>query len=258
MMLKRVVSGVLSFLVLIFVLLQEYVVLVAAIMIISTIALLELYKAFENININPAKKTGVIITAVLIYCATNTLTLPLLSVALLTLSVTLVFNFEKYNIVDLAITLFGVIYIGSTLAHLLLFINVENFYLIWLVFIIASATDTFAYFSGHFFGKKKLCPKISPQKTVQGAIGGIFGSMLISGIFAYLLIPKFLFPIIFLGFFGSILSQVGDMFASAIKRHIGIKDFGNIIPGHGGILDRIDSIIFTAPAVYYFMIYVIM
>lgn len=118
----------------------------------------------------------------------------------------------------------------------------------WIPFIMAWSSDTFAYFIGKFFGKRKLCEKLSPKKTVAGAVGGIIGSVcgiLISGIFS----PGEVNILISIPFAicASCLSQMGDIFASCIKRENGIKDFGNLMPGHGGVMDRFDSLILTAP-----------
>lgn len=134
--------------------------------------------------------------------------------------------------------------------------------LIWLVILISFGSDTFAYFSGTLFGKHKLAPILSPKKTIEGAIGGVVGSILICVFFGfflemqgYLNLPKAAyFSLGLLGFLGSVFSQIGDLVGSAIKREAGIKDFSNLIPGHGGILDRLDSILFVAPFVYYFVL----
>ncbi|HZK37926.1 MAG TPA: phosphatidate cytidylyltransferase, partial [Clostridia bacterium] len=163
----------------------------------------------------------------------------------------------KYNFIDISITLYSLIYIPFLLGHILLITKQANDIVIWLIFIAAWGTDTLAYFSGYLFGKRKLCPSISPKKTVEGAIGGMLGSMIISLIFGYFFLKDYLFAVALIGFLGSIAAQIGDLSASLIKRDIGIKDFGNIMPGHGGILDRFDSILFTAPTVYYILIFLI-
>ncbi len=127
-----------------------------------------------------------------------------------------------------------------------------------LIFICAWGCDTFAYFSGRFWGKHKLIPKVSPKKTVEGAIGGIVGSALLCAV--YLVISgqwgnteavnsTLIITGIAVGIAGGALSQLGDLTASAIKRDGGIKDFGKIFPGHGGFMDRFDSVIFIAPVV---------
>ncbi len=123
-------------------------------------------------------------------------------------------------------------------------------------FILAWGTDTCAYFTGYFFGKRKLWEEISPKKTIEGAIGGIVGATILAFAFAYVLKPSFMYYAIPLGVIGSIVSQMGDLIASKIKRYVDIKDYGHIMPGHGGVLDRFDSIILTAPLVYYYVIIV--
>jgi phosphatidate cytidylyltransferase len=129
----------------------------------------------------------------------------------------------------------------------------NNSEFVWLVYIIAFGSDTFAYFTGKFFGKNKLYPEVSPNKTIEGAIGGIIGSTILSIIyFNYLSINKYFYIIIF-SVSASIFSMAGDLTASKIKREFGIKDFGYLLPGHGGIMDRFDSVLFVAPAVYYFI-----
>lgn len=125
-----------------------------------------------------------------------------------------------------------------------------------LIFICAWSTDTFAYFSGKFLGKHKLIPHVSPNKTVEGSIGGVIGTMVLAVIYLFALNKAFSLDINWLisglavGFVGGVFSQVGDLTASAIKRDTGIKDFGWIFPGHGGFMDRFDSVMFIAPFIF--------
>lgn len=122
--------------------------------------------------------------------------------------------------------------------------------LFWLVFIIAFSTDTFAYFIGRFFGRKKLCPDVSPNKTVEGFVGGVVGCVITVYFYAMVYLhSSYVFLII--SFVGSVVSQIGDLSASYIKRNCKIKDFGNVIPGHGGVLDRFDSIIYVSVVIYF-------
>lgn len=128
---------------------------------------------------------------------------------------------------------------------------------VWLVYFIAFGTDTCAYFTGVTFGKHKLCPVLSPKKTIEGALGGILGSSIITIMFfSYLSINKMVEIIIF-SIIASIFSMFGDLIASKIKREYKIKDYGNVFPGHGGVMDRFDSVVFVAPVVYYFVKYFI-
>ena len=139
-----------------------------------------------------------------------------------------------------------------------------SYYLVGLSFCVAWLNDIFAYFSGYFFGKKKLCPEISPKKTVEGAIGGVLGTM-VFGVVVTLIysiaanrmeaftrtnIGVSMYVIIaLLACVAAVLGIYGDLFASVVKRQCGIKDYGTIFPGHGGILDRFDSVMFIAPFV---------
>ncbi|MCL1924672.1 MAG: phosphatidate cytidylyltransferase [Defluviitaleaceae bacterium] len=118
-----------------------------------------------------------------------------------------------------------------------------------LIFTTSWGSDTFAYFVGKFFGKRKLT-KMSPSKTVEGAIGGVAGGTVLSLIVWNFIHPITILPVLIF-FLISILSEIGDLSASVIKRHMGIKDYSNLMPGHGGILDRFDSVLFTAPLVYF-------
>ena len=134
----------------------------------------------------------------------------------------------------------------------------DGIYVIWLVFVTSWVNDTFAYFTGVLFGKHKMVVKLSPKKTWEGAVGGVLTATIVGFVYGYLVSAKmtevFVHPVYTFGiasFVGAILSIIGDLGASAIKRSYNIKDYGELIPGHGGILDRFDSVIFTAPAVYW-------
>lgn len=137
------------------------------------------------------------------------------------------------------------------------FSKTEGVYLILLVLVCSWLTDVFAYFTGRAFGKHKLCPKISPKKTVEGAIGGIIISAIIN-IIVLAVFEKFFFDGTVIPYWAmlivspvlSVASMLGDLSASTIKRNFGVKDFSNLIPGHGGIMDRFDSCLFVLPAIY--------
>ena len=167
----------------------------------------------------------------------------------------MVLTYPKYNIVDIALTLFAPLYIGLLISFVLVLRDAEyGHFLVWLVFISAWGSDTCAYFAGKLFGKHKLAPVLSPKKTIEGAVGGAIGAALIAVIYTYSY-TYFAFPImrekmiliVGIVFISAILSQFGDLAASAIKRTLEVKDFGYIFPGHGGVLDRFDSILFVAP-----------
>nr|WP_255724698.1 phosphatidate cytidylyltransferase [Shimazuella soli] len=159
----------------------------------------------------------------------------------------LVFSRNQFDIYQMAHLFIGTIYIGFGFSYMINIIWHPDGFL-WSLFIllIIWANDTGAYFAGKSLGKHKLWPSISPNKTVEGSVGGVLVGLVVSGIFGYLF-PQ-IWPIeyaIVLGFLISIVGQLGDLVESAIKRTTGTKDSGRILPGHGGILDRFDSLIFT-------------
>lgn len=155
--------------------------------------------------------------------------------------------FNKMSIESLGRLLFSFIYISVPMG---VFLKLGYTNLLWIVFLISWGTDTFAYLFGMIFGKRKLCPSISPKKTIEGALGGIFGSLILLNLFNYFVLKNNIVFVTLSGIILSIVAQIGDLFASKIKREMGIKDFSNIIKGHGGFLDRFDSIIFVTPLVY--------
>ena len=150
----------------------------------------------------------------------------------------LVFAYPKYNTQQIMAAFFGVFYVAVMLSYIYLTRMLPGgVFTVWLVFICSWGCDTCAYCVGMLIGKHKMAPVLSPKKSVEGGIGGIAGASIVS----YAVI----------GAVGGAISQIGDLAASAIKRYHNIKDYGKLIPGHGGILDRFDSVIFTAPIIYY-------
>ena len=127
---------------------------------------------------------------------------------------------------------------------------------VWLIFLCSWGCDTCAYCVGVLFGKHKMAPVLSPKKSVEGAVGGVVGAILLGIIYAAATKGGMVEYAIICGV-GALISMVGDLAASAIKRNQGIKDYGKLIPGHGGILDRFDSVIFTAPIIYFLSVLLI-
>ena len=164
---------------------------------------------------------------------------------------------KDHNILNGSVTTIGLLYIGYFFAHIVFISGIDHNYhlMVWIVFIAAFGQDTFAYFTGYFFGKHKMAPNISPKKTIEGAIGGVIGATVLCGVFGIIFFrdDDFIHCLI-MGFFGAFFGMAGDLIASAFKRKMGIKDYGNLIPGHGGILDRFDSVLLVAPFVYYYIL----
>ena len=239
-----------------------------AVVIISVIGLDEFYKGFKAEGVKPSFPIGIASVILLhIFHTINAqmgadgpdsgvlyaLWLFIVVVACMIYG----FKVEERKTEDMASTALGIIYVPF-LFHFAVLIDecdyAKNY--IWLVFIIAFGTDIFAYFSGVFLGKHKLCPTLSPKKTVEGAIGGMIGALVFSLLFGnFFLEPGHAFNarFIIMILIGSIVSMLGDLSASAFKRQMGIKDYGSLIPGHGGILDRFDSVLFVAPYLYFYI-----
>ncbi|MBQ8203200.1 MAG: phosphatidate cytidylyltransferase [Clostridia bacterium] len=160
-------------------------------------------------------------------------------------------NHKKYSLAQIVSLVAMPLIISGAFLSLGGIINRTNgVYYLLLVLNFSSICDMGAYFIGVYFGSHKLCPEISPKKTVEGALGGILSSIIVSFLLslafginkAYILVPLTV-PFCIIG-------MMGDLFASSIKRSVGIKDYGNLIPGHGGILDRLDSVLLIAPVLY--------
>lgn len=166
--------------------------------------------------------------------------------------------YPRYHSNQITMLLFGLIYVTVMLSFVFRLRYVENGILfVWLIFIGAWGSDTCAYCVGKLFGKHKMPSELSPNKTIEGCAGGVVGAALIGFLFALVFFDNrsYWWQFAVIGGVSSVISQIGDLAASAIKRNHGIKDYGQLIPGHGGILDRFDSIIFIAPIVYYFVIF---
>ena len=134
--------------------------------------------------------------------------------------------------------------------------DVAGLYIVWLILLCSWGCDTCAYCAGMLFGKHKMSPILSPKKSVEGAVGGVIGAAALGALYGYVVRERFADEKVILFFalicaVGALISMVGDLAASAIKRNADIKDYGKLIPGHGGVMDRFDSVIFTAPVIYF-------
>jgi phosphatidate cytidylyltransferase len=157
----------------------------------------------------------------------------------------------------MGVTLLGILYVGFLLSHVSLIRNLVKGQT-WVLFLIAVVWtgDISAFLGGSWIGRHKLYPKISPKKTVEGLVGAVLGSVLASLIFRGLFIPHLHIAIVILvAFILGLLGQLGDLTESMLKRSAQVKDSGGLLPGHGGMLDRLDSFLFTAPFLYYALVY---
>jgi phosphatidate cytidylyltransferase len=192
--------------------------------------------------------SGQLVVAILAFCVLITFILFLGSI-----------KDTNFDVTVVAKVVFGMMYIPFLISHLILLRGLEKGVL-WVLFVLvlAFAGDITALYIGKYFGKHKLSPVISPGKTVEGTIGLILGSTVACLIFSYFIFPDLSFAKIgILAFIGSIIGQLGDLSESAIKRNYGFKDASSLLPGHGGLMDRMDCLLFIVPFVYYYRIYVI-
>ncbi|OPJ61803.1 phosphatidate cytidylyltransferase [Clostridium oryzae] len=235
-------------------------------LLLSIIGIYEFFKVAKNKGYKPVNSAAFIFIVVyyllfIKYRNTEFLSPMIIIATLLLLCLPIIKS--KYNYTDVAITILGLIYVPIFFSFIAS-VNLKEHgnILVWLVFLTSWGCDTFAYYIGKNFGKRKLSPKISPNKTLEGSIGGCIGSALLTVIFGAVIqanityiMPLYHYAI--LGLIASFLSEFGDLVASSMKRYAGIKDFSNLIPGHGGILDRFDSILYSSVTIYYYLTFIV-
>ena len=226
----------------------------------------EYCNAFDKKGYRPALVIGGLFVSAMCYAAYGGLDTGLLTM----LSLGAVLLHGSFSVPSAAVSAAGVLYLGMSFAHLIglrvmehgmapvetqLGVLEPGCALIWTALIGTWASDTFAYFAGSFLGRHKLCPSISPGKTVEGFVGGLIGTTAsVAGLGVLFGFDVQVMAV--LGLCICIIATLGDLVESVMKRYTGIKDSGHIIPGHGGIWDRFDSVIYTVPFVYYFVQFV--
>lgn len=286
---KRLISGIVLVVLALFFILTGGYVLAAVSLFLSLVAYRELMKACglsgENKTIHAdVKGSSVFLSAksvslleafgyagiiayyaVMVFVSDRVYLLLTANFILMAFMALYVFTFPKYNAKDILMAFALVSYAPLMLTFIFLTRQLDHGkYYVWMIFISSWICDTCAYCVGMLIGKHKLAPVLSPKKSVEGAIGGVTGSALVGGLYAYFLSTRtwFVSPdgmsvgeliglFALISAIGAVISQVGDLAASAIKRNMDIKDYGRLIPGHGGVMDRFDSVIFTAPGVYF-------
>ncbi len=255
----RLLSGILLVIIALVTIIAGGDVLFATILAISLIGMTEIYKVLD---IHKKLLGAVGYVAAVAYFALlrfgfTQWTVMLAIAFLIALMAVYVFTYPKYRSEHITLAFFGLFYVAFMLSYVYQIRMLEQgAFLVWLVFFCSWGCDTSAYCVGVTLGKHKLAPVLSPKKSVEGAVGGVVGAALLGMLYA-VLINKFagaqanvlLYAAICA--VGAVISQIGDLAASAIKRNHDIKDYGKLIPGHGGILDRFDSVIITAPIIYY-------
>ncbi len=233
------------------------------ILIISILGLKEYFSLMKSGGWEPVKLAGYLflpLALLAVYKDNPTLVISLWVFFFIAFAFFPVFFYTKVKYWEAALSFWGVIYTGGLLSILVVIrLLPAGFFLTLFLFIMVWSADILAYFVGGMLGKNPLAPHISPKKTVEGTIGGLLGSSL-AGIFL-----SWLFPLDFLNlFYGGLLGllvglagTLGDLNQSVLKRSVNVKDSGDLLPGHGGILDRFDSLLFAAPFFYIFVRYLI-
>lgn len=258
---KRITSSLLGFpLVLIIFLLGNKIVVDIALAIIALLAMNEYFNSVKKVA-NPVKWIGYL-SCLSIACIhivpqeyLNMIVTLAVPTILIILFAQVIATDMKTNFKDIAYTFIGIFYVVFFMMFVAFINGMENGkILIWYAILAAWGTDIFAYFIGKHFGKHKFS-KVSPKKSIEGCIGGTIGAILLMLVYTYVantywgMNYSYLY-IAGIGLILSLVGQIGDFAASSIKRFVDIKDFSNLIPGHGGMLDRIDSLIFLAPYAY--------
>ncbi len=234
--------------------------LLVSTLLISYIGMFELYRIFHIEKELP----GMVgyLAATVYYCNLKFGFLPDLMMFVLGLLILLmfvyVFTYPKYKTEQLLAAFFGVFYVAVMLSYVYQTRMLSmGAYIVWLIFLCSWGCDTCAYCVGVLIGKHKMSPKLSPKKSVEGAVGGVVGAALLTILYGMVFKNAMgvgnteVYIMAAISAVGALVSMVGDLTASAIKRNYDIKDYGKLIPGHGGILDRFDSVIFTAPMIYF-------
>lgn len=262
-MLTRIIAGLVGLPILVFFVISGDLILLAAIGLVALIGLWELYRAFcprllwvHWVGFGLAAGYFVRLAFWSIEDFGWSVLAMIMIMPILTM-LPVVLMGKKRDIINPMVVVFGHLYIVVSLSSIyFLRVNFGSVYEVWLIFIAAWGCDTGAYFVGKAIGKRKLAPILSPKKTVAGAVGGTVVATLLGAAYGFIL---WNFDIVDMGEIGlfaavtfacSLAAQLGDLAASAIKRERGVKDFGRLIPGHGGVLDRFDSIIFAAPTAF--------
>lgn len=272
MFVKRALSSVVLVIIAAVTILAGDVTLLLTLSVISLIAYSELMKAVSvhvpDTKVNAlelAGYLGIIAYYGVIYFA-NTATYIMLTTILVMMGMmaVYVFGFPKFHANQVMSAYFCVIYAPVMFSFIYLTRELEyGIYLVWMIFIGSWICDTCAYLVGMTIGRHKLAPKLSPKKSIEGAIGGVAGATVIGALYGYWIVEPIIetqqitWVFALISAVGAVISQVGDLAASAIKRNHDIKDYGKLIPGHGGIMDRFDSVIVTAPMIYFLAVLLI-
>lgn len=256
---KRLISGIVLVLLALVLVVEGGTPLFLVSLAISMIGLFELYRVMK-IEKEPLGLIGYLAGITyygLVWFDREDLMTFLAIAALMLLMTVYVVTFPKFGTEQVTVAFFGIYYLAVMLSFLYQVREMsDGKYLVWLIFISSWGCDTCAYCVGILFGKHKMAPALSPKKTIEGAVGGVAGAALLGFLYGFYFRHSIIEgnPQLICAAacaIAAVISQLGDLAASAIKRNHNVKDYGNLIPGHGGVLDRFDSMIFTAPAIFF-------
>ncbi len=232
---------------------------------IGLLAVIGMYEYLKMLEINtPAvlliSLAGIVALNVAIFIGEPALIMVIISIFFLLSLINLLVRFERTDLKESALIFWGFIYVGGLLGFLIFIRNSFDLEFTVFLFVVVWLSDTFAYFTGRKWGRKKLAPVLSPGKTVAGSVGAFLGTVLLISVF-YLFIgdhfPLNYYMTVILTVIVIFFAQLGDLVESAIKRKLQAKDSGGIVPGHGGVLDRFDSIMLAAPFAFIFLYFVV-
>ncbi|MCD7765230.1 MAG: phosphatidate cytidylyltransferase [Lachnospiraceae bacterium] len=279
----RLLSGIVLVAIALVVIIAGGPVLAAALFLISLIGMNELYRALNTEKQNDSSRNGsagstgstcenrplcgplsvigylgCALWYLLLFFDLSAYTLTVLLAVLICMMAVYVFTFPRYRTEQVSGAYLGFVYVAVMLSCIYeLRMMEDGVYLVWLIFLASWGSDTCAYCVGMLIGKHKMTPRLSPKKSVEGAVGGVAGAALLGVIYACAVSghlsgeANHMMSFAIICAAGALISMVGDLAASAIKRDHDIKDYGKLIPGHGGILDRFDSVIFVSPVIFY-------
>lgn len=232
---------------------------------VSLIGVMELLRIYglNKKGLGYASYGATVFYYALLYFDLHQFILPLIAVYMLVILAIYVLTYPNYKDKEIMAAFFAFVYVGVMLSYVYLIRDMKHgLILVLLIFVSSWGNDTCAYLVGRAIGKHKMSPILSPKKSIEGLIGGIVGAGILGVVFGliynhFMQVAHSVWIFALIGAVCALPAVIGDLAASAIKRNNDIKDYGKLIPGHGGILDRFDSIIFTAPIMYYLILYLL-
>ena len=256
----RLISGIVLVLLALILIITGGDVLLVSMLALSYIGMFELYRVFKMEKELPAIIGYLMATIYYINLRMPFIPDMMMFVlgCLVALMFVYVFTYPKFKTDQLMAAFFGVFYVAVMLSYVYQTRQMTlGAYIVWLIFLCSWGCDTCAYCVGKLIGKHKMAPILSPKKSMEGAVGGVIGTGILTILYGNLfkdamgIGQRSIMVLAIICMIGALISMVGDLTASAIKRNYNVKDYGALIPGHGGVLDRFDSVIFTAPIIYF-------